>query len=151
MKNSIRVAGFIATSTCDGPGVRSVLFLQGCSSHCKGCQNRELQQYNLGKMMTIDEILELINTKCRNKKITISGGEPLDQLSSLFVLIKKLHDMNFDICLYTGFLLNDVPIEIINMLNYIKVGEYIEELRTITTPFYGSVNQKFIILSGDMK
>lgn len=81
-----------------------------------------------------------------NKKITISGGEPLLQYPAILELVKKLE--GFDIALYTGFELEDVPKEILHYLHYIKVGKYIKEKRATITQYVGSTNQKFIELRG---
>jgi anaerobic ribonucleoside-triphosphate reductase activating protein len=54
---------------------------------------------------------------------------------------------DFDITLYTGYDLEDVPTKILDYLDYIKVGPFIQELQTSTTPYVGSTNQKFIALN----
>ena len=134
-------------SIVDGPGVRTVLFVQGCEQHCEGCHNYGTWDPNLGKFVEIDQLASELREKCQNKKITISGGEPLLQYPAILELVNKLHD--FDIALYTGFEYADVPKEILPSLQYIKVGKYIKEKQTTITEYIGSTNQKFITLRGN--
>ena len=137
--NSIRYNN----SVVDGPGIRTVLFMQGCDLHCKGCQNRSTWDINKGKEVDIDELANELNKKVFNKKITISGGEPLMQKEALIELITKLNDLEFDIALYTGHSKDEVPSEIIPKLKYLKTGSFIQELKTTVKPFVGSENQIF--------
>lgn len=136
--NSIDYRGSIV----DGPGVRTVLFLQGCTKRCDGCHNYETWDVNTGINVEVDDIVKQLKKDCINKKITISGGEPLLQYSAVIELVKKLNE--FSIILYTGYQFNEVPTEILQYLDYIKTGEYIKEKRTLEIPYIGSKNQKFI-------
>lgn len=87
--NSIRYNN----SVVDGPGIRTVLFMQGCDLHCKGCQNRSTWNIEKGKKVDIDELVNELTKKVFNKKITISGGEPLMQKECLIELVTKLNDL----------------------------------------------------------
>ena len=60
-------------------------------------------------------------------------------------MLEKLKD--FDLCMYTGYNLNEVPTDILKYLKYIKVGPYIQELKTTIKPFVGSKNQEFLEVS----
>lgn len=136
--NSIR----FNRSLVDGPGVRSVVFFQGCDIHCKGCQNPSSWNIEDGISYNVEELADLLKQKVINKKLTLSGGEPLLQKSAVVELIDKLPD--FDIVLYTGHGLDEVPKEILQKINYIKTGAFVEELKTSTTPYVGSTNQTFM-------
>ena len=96
----LEVAGWKKNSCDDGPGIRSVLFLQGCSMNCPGCHNRDIQKRGEGSLMSIDEIISFVESRCHNKRITISGGEPLEQWEALEKLLISLKEKGFDICLY---------------------------------------------------
>lgn len=91
--------------------------------------------------MTTEEIAEILRQNVLNKKITISGGEPLLQAEALLELVKQLKD--FDIAVYTGHKLEDVPKELFENIKYIKTGSYIEEKKTTEIPYIGSSNQQF--------
>lgn len=130
-------------SIVDGPGIRTVLFLQGCNLHCPGCQNSSTWNLTAGKQIDLDLLVNKLNEKVFNKKITISGGEPLYQLNALILLVTKLHALNFDICLYTGHERNEVPQVILEQIHYLKTGRFIFALKTATKPYVGSTNQIF--------
>ncbi|AND85366.1 4Fe-4S cluster-binding domain-containing protein [Clostridium tyrobutyricum] len=141
--NLLKVAGIIETSVNDGPGIRTVLFFQGCSINCKYCHNESIWNTEQSKNYTIKNLFLFINKKCINKKLTLSGGEPLDQYSNLIEFIKLIYKHNYDICLYTGYELDKVPQDILKYLTYLKTGPFIEKLKDSTLPFIGSKNQNF--------
>ena len=129
-------------SLCDGYGYRTVVFLQGCNLRCPGCQNPSTWDINKGFSVDVKDLANQLREKCLNKKLTISGGEPLLQADALKELLEELKD--FDLCLYTGHELNEVPQEILRYLKYIKVGSFKKELKTSMKPFVGSTNQEFL-------
>ena len=132
-------------SLCDGLGYRTVLFLQGCDLQCIGCQNKSTWDLTKGIKKDVKVLAQELREKCFNKELTISGGEPLMQTSALRELLEELKDL--DLCLYTGHELNEVPQSILTYLKYIKVGRFVQELRTTTKPFVGSSNQRFMEVS----
>lgn len=132
-------------SLCDGLGYRTVLFLQGCDLQCIGCQNKSTWDLTKGIKKDVKVLAQELREKCFNKELTISGGEPLMQTGALRELLEELKD--FDLCLYTGHELNEVPQSILTYLKYIKVGRFVQELRTTTKPFVGSSNQRFMEVS----
>lgn len=144
---NLRIGGFIETSASDGPGIRSVLFLQGCHRNCEGCHNKNLQNPNGGVSLSINEVVEYISKHCKNKQLTISGGEPLEQLPALIELTNLLVNMGFDLCVYTGNNLEDVPLSLRKNLRWLKVGKFRINQRTLTKPFVGSSNQIMIELN----
>lgn len=78
--------------TFDGPGVRYVLFLQGCPFQCQFCHNRDTWSTKQNKRMTVDEVLndyEKYKHFYKNGGITVSGGEPLLQTRFLVELFKE--------------------------------------------------------------
>jgi len=141
--NSIDYSGSIV----DGPGLRTVLFVQGCNRRCEECHNPSTWNIEGGIGLDVEEIVQELNEKCINKKITISGGEPLLQFPAVLKLVKNLED--FNVVLYTGFELEYIPKEILKYINYIKVGRYIKKKKTKILPFIGYRNQKFIKLRGE--
>ena len=132
-------------SVADGPGVRLVVFLQGCDKKvkCAFCHNPSSHLLDAGVVMTVDSIVsELLKSPIR--KVTLSGGEPLAQAEGLLGLLDVLNENGFDIALYTWRQKDQVPEDVLKRINWLKVGEYRHELRTTTTPFFGSLNQKFL-------
>jgi anaerobic ribonucleoside-triphosphate reductase activating protein len=96
--------------------------------------------------MKINELVSLIDSNTPLRRITISGGEPLLQMDGLMELVRQLRASNYDIAVYTGNSLEDVPRELLSMINYIKVGDYRKEYHTTVKPYVGSMNQEFIKL-----
>ena len=136
-------------SLCDGPGLRTVIFLQGCNMHCPGCHNKSSWDVAGGVEYCVAELAKILREKCPNKKLTISGGEPLLQSEAVEVLCEELSD--FDLCLYTGHELCDVPQTILSHLRFVKTGSFVESKHSSVLPFVGSSNQRFIDLLGGKK
>ena len=128
-------------SLVDGPGVRTVVFFQGCDLRCKGCQNPSTWEMKNGTEMTTDELVTILKKEVVNKKVTFSGGEPLMQVDALIDIVKKLE--RFDIAVYTGHEFEEVPQELLDNITYIKTGSFKEELKSTVKPYVGSTNQEF--------
>lgn len=92
--------------TVDGPGIRFVLFLQGCHLKCKYCHNRDTWDINGGEYKSLDNIFEKImkykNYISPNGGVTITGGEPLLQVKFLIELFEKLKKENIHTCIDTS-------------------------------------------------
>ena len=92
--------------TVDGPGIRFVLFLQGCYLECKYCHNRDTWDINLGNYQSLDELFDKImrykNYIQPNGGVTISGGEPLLQVKFILELFTKLKKEGIHTCIDTS-------------------------------------------------
>ena len=90
----------------DGPGIRYVLFLQGCHLQCKYCHNRDTWDMNGGKYKSLDDIYDSIlrykNYIVPNGGVTVSGGEPLLQVKFLIELFTKLKKQKIHTCIDTS-------------------------------------------------
>lgn len=137
--NSINYKG----SVCDGPGIRTVLFLQGCSVHCPHCHNPSTWDMNGGYLIEVDQLVNELKSQSALKRITISGGEPLMQINALEKLIFLLKQEQFEIVLYTSFQKTDVPNSILRQIDYLKTGKFEYDKRTTIMPYIGSKNQTF--------
>lgn len=120
-----KIHSFETLGAVDGPGIRFVIFMQGCSLKCKYCQNRDTWEINLGKEYSADEIFFKIirykNYIMPNGGVTISGGEPLLQADFLIELFKKLKKENIHTCIDTS--------------GSVTITPKIEELITLTDLF----------------
>lgn len=135
----------------NGSGNRVTLWISGCSHNCKGCHNKWLHDYTKGKPLSEaePEIYEAL-AKPYIKGITISGGDPLDQLNeSLHELKMLLIKIKFDfpdkdIWIFSGFKLdelNDNQLDIVRNVDYFVDGKFVERLKSVKLPFRGSSNQ----------
>ena len=92
--------------TVDGPGIRFVIFLQGCHLKCKYCHNRDTWDINCGNYESLDDIFNKIlrykNYIYPNGGVTVTGGEPLLQVKFLIELFKKLKAENIHTCIDTS-------------------------------------------------
>ena len=101
-----RIHSFETLGAVDGPGVRFIVFMQGCMLNCKYCQNRDTWDIHSGDLYSVDEILEKVlrykNYIIPNGGVTISGGEPLLQEKFLIELFTKLKEHNIHTCIDTS-------------------------------------------------
>ena len=91
--------------TVDGPGLRYVLFMQGCPMRCLYCHNPDTWRFDGGREMTADEVLAEYKKNemfYKNGGLTVTGGEPLLQIDFLVELFKKAHEMGIHTCIDTS-------------------------------------------------
>ncbi len=98
----MRLASLGFDSLTNGPGLRRVIFFQGCSLACPECFNEHTWDFNGGIEATPQELYNLIDGHVIDKKVTLSGGNPLEQ-KDLYSLLKLFEAGDYDICVYTGF------------------------------------------------
>lgn len=139
---------------CDmlnGEGLRVVLWISGCSHHCKGCQNPQTWDENSGipfDKQAEDELFEALKPDYISG-LTFSGGDPLyianrTEVTRLAKKCKELYP-NKTIWLYTGYKYEEIKhLPIIEHLDVIVDGEFIEELKDNMLHWCGSSNQRVI-------
>lgn len=152
----LKIAGIIKESIVDGPGIRYVIFCQGCPHHCKGCHNQETWDFSKGKWVSIDDIIKDINSNPLLTGITLSGGEPFAQTAELINLCKNLDRSKLDIWIYSGYTINQLisdnnpnqkeNLELLSLCDVLIDGPFILEQRDLTLKFKGSRNQNEINL-----
>ena len=106
LKYYAKVHSIESFGTVDGPGIRFVLFLQGCHLQCKYCHNRDTWDMNGGEYKSLDDIFEKImkykNYIYPNGGVTVTGGEPLLQVKFLIELFEKLKKEKIHTCIDTS-------------------------------------------------
>ena len=100
--------------TLDGPGIRFVLFMQGCALHCKFCHNRDTWETSTNNLMTTDEVIENVKKcdsfiKFSKGGVTVSGGEPLLQVPFLIELFTKLKTLGYHTAIDTSGMFEITP------------------------------------------
>ena len=102
-----KIHSFESLGAVDGPGIRFVIFMQGCNLKCKYCQNRDTWDINGGNSYTVKEVIEkLMRYKnymiASNGGVTLSGGEPLLQQDFVIALFQELKKQNISTCIDTS-------------------------------------------------
>ena len=138
----------------NGPGVRTTLFVSGCTNNCEGCFNKDLQNFNYGDKWTKeieDKFIEYVKNTNING-VNILGGEPMDQIKDkdLYNLLKRIKDeTKKDIWLWSGYLYEDIlkNEDRMAMLSFVDVlvdGRFEINKRSISLKYRGSSNQRVI-------
>lgn len=173
----MNIAGINYESINDGEGVRTTIFVSGCSHKCPNCHNPQTHDINYGVKLTDElqnEIIDNIKKRPFISGITLSGGDPLhyNNVKDVFNLIIKLKNKfpNKNIWLYTGYTWNQIfyPIttdnfnlerdkifdyrrRVIELCDVLVDGRYVDELRDLTLGFKGSSNQRVIDVKESLK
>ena len=148
----------IACDTANGEGIRTSLFVSGCTNHCPGCFNQEAQDFNYGKPYTQDTENMLLD--CVKQPyisgLSILGGDPLCQddmgLITLNFLTHKVHSLGKTVWLWTGFKWEDFNFTnnfslksmLLSACDVVVDGPFIEAEKDLSLAFRGSRNQRII-------
>ncbi|MDE5838804.1 MAG: anaerobic ribonucleoside-triphosphate reductase activating protein [Paramuribaculum sp.] len=148
---SLRILDIIEGTTVDGPGFRTAIYFAGCHHHCPGCHNPESWDFNAGRDIDIDTLMHLIISN--DMDVSLSGGDPVYQINEIIPLCKKIRNIGKTIWLYTGFTFEELwkldrGKELLENIDVVVEGPFIESLRNTELLFRGSSNQRLIISSG---
>ena len=151
--DKIRIAGVSGESVVDGPGLRFVVFAQGCLHRCRGCHNPESWDPGAGYEFLVKELLDDIYSNPLIRGVTLTGGDPFLQAAPMAALAAGVRQMGKDIITYTGYtweqLLDMAAKEegaksLLHNTDILGDGPYIHELRDLKLVFRGSKNQRVI-------
>lgn len=141
------------TSKSNGPGLRSVLWLQGCTLNCKGCFNPLTHPVGAGTRILL---VDLLNTISENQQslegITLSGGEPLLQLPALLSFLELLHQRtSLSVLLFSGYTYQQIvkmpsTDRLFSHIDLLIAGPYVENLRQASS-LIGSRNKTLHFLT----
>lgn len=134
-------------TTVDGPGFRTSIYLAGCTHRCEGCHNPQSWEADAGKLMNLEEIMEIVEEEDFN--VTLSGGDPLYNPVALETLVTRLKENHRNVWIYTGYTWEDIikNEEFLNAIRQADVlidGPFILSLKDPDLPFRGSSNQRII-------
>lgn len=155
----MRLAGILSESVVDGPGVRFVVFSQGCRHHCPGCHNPDTWDPDGGEEATVKSVLKQIKKKRKYIcGITLSGGDPFLQAEEMAKLAFEARKLDLDIVTYTGYIYEELlelnlpgSQDLLDATDILIDGPFIEEQKDISLSFCGSKNQRIIDLAGMRK
>ncbi len=149
----INIAGTVCESVVDGPGLRYVVFVQGCPHHCEGCHNPETHSFSGGRTADTDELFSECVEDPLQKGVTFSGGEPFCQAEALYSLGSKFKERGLHLMCYSGWtfeeLLEKSKTEesvgrLLSILDVLVDGRFLIERRSLALKFRGSDNQRII-------
>lgn len=146
---TLRVLQIVPGTSVDGPGLRTSVYLAGCTHRCPGCHNRISWDFSAGEEMDVDALADIIIAHGFN--VTLTGGDPLQTPDAgvLLHLIKRLKAEDLTIWCYTGYVYEELckmdrlqPV--IAEFEAIVDGPFIADQRDSSLPFRGSRNQRIL-------
>ena len=144
----VRVLDIIEDTMVDGPGFRTSIYCAGCLHGCPGCHNPQSWGFDQGREMTTRQLMAII-TADPYANVTFSGGDPMYQAAGFAELAHAIHnETQKDIWCYTGFryesLISHDQRELLEHVDVLVDGPYVERLRDSDLLFRGSSNQRLI-------
>ena len=136
----------------NGPGIRTTFFLTGCDRNCKNCFNEDYMDFSFGKVWDESaekEVISYLNLP-EVEGLTVLGGEPFESPLGLLKALRNIKkQVSKSIWVYTGFVFEDlvnikIGRDILEEIDVLVDGEFIEELKDLKLKFRGSSNQRVI-------
>jgi len=141
--DTLRVGNISEHSTIYGPGVRFVIWTQGCTLACKGCWNKQFWAKS-GTKMQVNSLIAQITSTEGIEGITLLGGEPLQQAEPVLKIIQAVQKLGLSVFLYTGYDVeefNETMQACFDNSDIAITGRYILEKRDTSLRWRGSTNQ----------
>lgn len=146
----MRLFGFVGDSIVDGPGLRCVVFCQGCPHACPECHNPNSHSFLSGEIVSVDSVYQRILQYPLCKGVTFSGGEPFCQAESLCILAKQLKQDGKELAAYSGYTFEELmngsaaQRELLSLLDILVDGPFLANQKNLNLRFRGSANQRII-------
>ncbi len=156
LATTLRLSGIIEESISNGPGLRMVIFAQGCRHHCDGCHNPQSHDFNGGYSVTIGELLAMIAENPLLDGVTFSGGDPVEQAYEFGLLAQLIHTKNLNITTYTGYTFealmqqkmhNTALARLLEYTDLLIDGPFLIAHQNGLLKFRGSENQRLLDMS----
>lgn len=149
------LAGLSDDSIVDGPGLRLVVFVQGCPRRCRNCHNPKTHPLTGGQDVSIAEIVARYQKNPLLDGITFSGGEPFLYAWPLALLAQEIHALGGNVITYTGYTFETILrrlnqnspkgwVELLDQSEILIDGPYMAKLRDPSLPYCGSSNQRVL-------
>ena len=146
---TISILDIVEDTTVDGPGFRTTVYCAGCPNRCPGCHNPQSWDIANGRNVDVEEILEVILAD-PFADVTFSGGDPMFQPAGFTALAKAIKERSGkNIWCYTGYLFEDLlknaqQKELLEHIDVLVDGRFVEVLKSDELRFRGSSNQRII-------
>lgn len=143
----------------NGPGIRTSIFVTGCSLNCKNCFNKDYQNKNFGDLWTDQTTKQIITYLSQNEitGLTILGGEPFENTIDLIPIVQTIKKhINKPIWIYSGYtfetlIKNPISKTLLNEIDILVDGPFIENKKDLKLQFRGSSNQRIIDVKKSLK
>jgi len=147
----MRINHTIHDSIVDGPGLRYVVFTQGCPHRCPGCHNPGTHDPLGGKEMAVEEIIQDMLRNPLTDGLTLTGGEPFLQAEDCANIAKAAHTAGLNVWCYSGWTLEALremseAEALLQEIDVLVDGPYVEAERSLSLQWRGSENQRIIKL-----
>lgn len=137
----------------NGPGTRVALFVSGCEHQCRGCYNQSTWRCDSGhpfdQAMADQVLADLTDTRIPKRGLSLSGGDPLHpaNLADVLALVKRVREEapDKDIWAWTGYTLEsltEAQQAVVDLVDVLIDGQYIESQRDANLVWRGSANQR---------
>jgi len=153
MNAALRLHAFIPFSRANGPGVRAVVWTQGCTLNCQGCFNPETHSFQGGEEVAVDDLFRRIESLGDALEgITISGGEPLQQLRPLVALLRRVNEeTDLSVLVFTGYAWDEIgrmpeSAALLARVDALIAGRY-DHTQRLARDLRGSANKSVHLLS----
>lgn len=152
----ISVIKIVEDTTVDGPGFRTTVYAAGCPNACPGCHNPQSWNIGAGHMMSTEDIMEVIRAD-EFADVTFSGGDPMFQPEGFADLAKAIkNETGKNIWCYTGYKFENLQrnrrqAELLQWIDVLVDGPYIESQRDRDALFRGSRNQRLIDVQASLR
>ncbi|MGG7165172.1 anaerobic ribonucleoside-triphosphate reductase activating protein [Clostridium ihumii] len=160
MKDTVNLAGIIHESLNNGPGIRRVLFAQGCKHNCKACFNPHTHGFGGGQDYRVQELVNDIKRNPLISGVTFSGGDPLEQGEAFAEIAEESKKCNKNVWCYTGYKFeyimenaDKIPgwNKLINNIDVLVDGKFDIEKKDEDLKYRGSRNQRIIDVKESLK
>jgi len=146
----LELAGIVSDSIVDGPGIRTAIFAQGCPHHCKGCHNPETWEFGCGTLISVEAVVEIVQSNPLCRGVTFSGGEPFAQAAEFAELAALLKEKGYEVASYSGYtfeqLLEGTEDQklLLGTIDILIDGPFIQNQKSLELVFRGSKNQRIL-------
>jgi len=148
----MRFAQIRKFDVANGPGIRSTIFVTGCTHNCPGCFNKEYQNFKYGDIWTENETKKVISY-LKEKSVSglsLLGGEPFQNSKDLAEIVREIKkEVEKNIWVYSGYTFEEIiedseKLDLLSQCDVLVDGLFIEELKDLTLKFRGSSNQRIL-------
>ncbi|MDP4147317.1 MAG: anaerobic ribonucleoside-triphosphate reductase activating protein [Bacillota bacterium] len=156
----VRLSGIAYESLVNGPGLRRVIFAQGCKHKCKGCFNEDTHSLEGGEFMNMDDIIEDIKDNPFLKGVTFSGGDPWEQADKFSYMAPNIKALGLNIWCYTGYTFEYILEnkdkragwnELLSNIDVLVDGKFEEDKYSANLRYRGSENQRIINIQDSLQ